>query len=61
MTDGQARRSVSLGTAPGRWLIVVTVLVTGDGSVGFFLAEHLDARVNQECAKDVNDPMKALD
>src|SRR4051812_46097700 len=29
MTDGQTRRSVSLGTAPGRWLIVVTVLAAG--------------------------------
>src|SRR3954453_9788180 len=29
MTDGQERRSVSLGTAPGRWLIVVTVLASG--------------------------------
>src|SRR3954452_5292804 len=29
MTDGQQRRSVTLGTAPGRWLIVVTVLASG--------------------------------
>ena len=27
MTGGRDRRSVALGTAPGRWLIVVTVLV----------------------------------
>jgi EmrB/QacA subfamily drug resistance transporter len=29
MTDGQKRRSVALGTAPGRWLVVVTVLASG--------------------------------
>src|SRR5215210_8035534 len=29
MTGGQERRSVTLGTAPGRWLIVVTVLASG--------------------------------
>jgi EmrB/QacA subfamily drug resistance transporter len=29
MTGGQERRSVALGTAPGRWLVVVTVLASG--------------------------------
>jgi EmrB/QacA subfamily drug resistance transporter len=29
VTDGQERRSVALGTAPGRWLVVVTVLASG--------------------------------
>ena len=29
MIDGQERRSVALGTAPGRWLVVVTVLASG--------------------------------
>jgi EmrB/QacA subfamily drug resistance transporter len=29
MTDSQERQSVALGTAPGRWLVVVTVLASG--------------------------------
>ncbi|TFV89834.1 MFS transporter [Blastococcus sp. CT_GayMR16] len=29
MTDAPARQSVALGTAPGRWLVVVTVLASG--------------------------------
>src|SRR6478672_10596412 len=29
MTDTHPRQSVALGTAPGRWLVVVTVLASG--------------------------------